>query len=455
MSAMQSEVRRVVVGLGVTGLSCARHFKKMQLPFVLADTRIDPPGWDALADQFDDVEVYIGSDSHKAIESANEIYLSPGIALDSPAIKEAKQRSVPIYSDIDLFAQAALAPVIAITGSNAKSTVTSLVGDMAVACGLDTGVGGNLGVAALDLLDESRDCYVLELSSFQLERLSFLKPKVAALLNVSSDHMDRHGTMQAYHLIKQRVFCGAETLVFNRDDSLTTPLQVGQSALISFGRSEPDQGQFGLISIEGQRFIAQGSEPLMPVSELKLIGTHNYLNVLAAFAIGFCSGFDVRTMCEVARQFRGLKHRCEFIQVHNDIRYFNDSKATNVGASVAAIESIAAEFEGELVVIAGGQTKNAEFSDFAAAVVAAQAKLVLIGEGAAIIAAAMPEETTIRYANSMNEAVKVASQLLNSNGTVLLSPACASFDMFDGFEQRGDAFVSAVSNRLSHSESIL
>ncbi len=444
MNLIQTDKRRLIVGLGITGTSCMRHFLGLGLSFSVLDTREQPPEIEALLKEFPHVDIRFGAGHEAWVDDANEIYISPGISKDDPLFATAIARGALISGDIDLFAGLVTAPVIAISGSNAKSTVTTLVGKMAECAEINAGVGGNLGEPALDLLSANREAYVLELSSFQLERCSDLQPKVACLLNVSADHMDRHQTMMAYHQAKQRVYRGAQHIVFNRHDHLTAPLRTVDVSIKSFGLDVPDLGQFGVKEIKGVRSLVKGFESLMPVSDIPLIGDHHILNTLAALAIGDAAGFPLAAMQQAIKQFKGLPHRCEWVGEVNGVRYINDSKATNVGATVAALKGLSSSVNGNIVLIAGGQTKGADFSALITALKPLSCKLILLGEGADAIANLASNQHEVLRADSLEQAVSIAASNSHAGDLVLLSPACASFDMFSGFEQRGNIFKAAV-----------
>jgi UDP-N-acetylmuramoylalanine--D-glutamate ligase len=333
-----------------------------------------------------------------------------------------------------------------ITGSNAKSTVTSLLGCMAVDAGLNVGVGGNLGTPALELLDADKELYVLELSSFQLERSSNLGLTVAAVLNVSPDHLDRHGSMTEYHRAKHRIFQSCRAAVVNPQDPLTLPLVPEDVEVVSWRMGEPELGGFGLRLIEGEEFLCRGFEALMPVADLAMPGRHNVANALAALALGNCIGLSVRDMVQTLGRFRGLPHRCELVGSVRGLRFINDSKGTNIGATAAALEGLSAGRD--IVLIAGGQGKGADFSLLRGPVNRCCKAVVLIGEDAAAIHSALDESVQVIRATSMEDAVTSAATFADPGDTVLLSPACASFDMFSGYEERGEAFCAAV-GRLS------
>lgn len=437
-----SSVNRVVIGLGVTGLSCARYLYQRGLPFTVVDTRADAPGLDAFRQEMPDVQVYAGVYPVELITAATELVVSPGVAMESPVVAQAREAGVSIVGDIDLFMREAAAPVVGITGSNAKSTVTELLGQMAAAAGLNVGVGGNLGTPALDLLDSERALYVLELSSFQLERAGELQLAVATVLNVSPDHLDRHGSMPSYHQAKHRVFRGCGTAVVNRDDALTIPLLAEDVAVISWRMGEPELDGFGLRMIEAEEFLCHGFEPLLCSSELAMVGRHNVANALAALALGHAAGLPVAAMTATLREFGGLPHRCQAVAEIDGVKYVNDSKGTNIGATIAALNGLG--LARNIVLIAGGQGKGADFTQLQAAVAEHCKQLVLIGEDAGAMQQALEGQVPVTIAGTMDAAVAVASAAARTGDCVLLSPACASFDMFSGYVGRGEAFCAAV-----------
>ena len=433
---------RVVVGLGVTGLSCARHLYRQGTSFSVVDTRSNPPGIEELRTEMPEVPVYAGDYPESLLADASELVVSPGIAMDDPLVLTAVEAGTAVVGDIDLFMREAKAPVIGITGSNAKSTVTELVGAMARQAQLNVGVGGNLGTAALDLLADDRQLYVLELSSFQLERAGKLGLSVATVLNVSADHLDRHGSMPRYHQAKHRIFFGCEKAVVNSDDPLTIPLVEDSVAIIPWRMGEPALNGFGLRDEGGVSHLSHGFDKLLPVAELPIRGKHNQANALAALSIGYAAGIPIESMIQALREFRGLPHRCELVLERKGVRFVNDSKGTNIGATEAALAGIGGDKD--ILLIAGGQAKGADFKQLQAAVKRHCKQLVLIGEDADQLEAALSGFAPISRADDMVEAVQTATGLAGPGDTVLLSPACASFDMFSGYQARGEAFISAV-----------
>lgn len=446
MSLIASDNRRVIVGLGKTGYSIACHLASQNLTFMVADNRAAPPELANFQHEFPDVPVVLGAFDADQFLSATELFISPGIPLSEPAIATAKQAGITISGDIELFCRAATAPVIAITGSNGKSTVTTLVGEMAAQAGKRVAVGGNLGTPALALLADDVELYVVELSSFQLERCSYVAAEVATVLNVSEDHLDHHGNMIAYHQAKHRIFRDCRNAVINRDDALSSPLVPDAVGVWRFGLGRSDIRGFGVLEHAGERFLALAGERLMPVANLKISGEHNISNALASLALGAAAGLPMPAMLTVLAEFRGLSHRCEYIASIKGVRYINDSKGTNVGAAVSAIKGLAAN--GRVVLIAGGQAKGADLQPLITTLQARGRAAIFIGESAADLMALAAGKVSAEVAADLSSAVERASQLAESGDVVLLSPACASFDMFKGYEQRGDVFSEAV-NRLA------
>jgi UDP-N-acetylmuramoylalanine--D-glutamate ligase len=444
VSLIASDQFRIVVGLGKSGMSLVRFLARQGVRFAVADTRANPPELATLQRDYPEVEVRCGSLDVDFLSRAAELYVSPGLALATPALQEAAARGVKLSGDIELFARHAKAPIVAITGSNAKSTVTTLVGEMAKAAGKRVAVGGNLGTPALDLLADDVELYVLELSSFQLETTERLNAEVATCLNVSEDHMDRYADMPAYHLAKHRIFRGVRQVVVNRDDALSRPLIADQVPCWTFGLGKPDFKGFGLTEQDGEKYLTFQFEPLMPVRELKMRGAHNQSNALAALALGHAVGLPFQPMLDALRGFAGLPHRCQWVGERNGVSYYDDSKATNVGAALAAIEGLGADIDGKLVLIAGGDGKGADFSALRAPVANYCRAVVLLGRDADRVAAALGGAIPQSKVQSLEEAVRRCAELARPGDAVLLSPACASLDMFKNFEERGRLFAQAV-----------
>lgn len=433
----------VIVGLGATGFSCARYLRAIGKPFAMVDSRAEPPQLKAFKEEFGDVPIELGTLHAKVLSEATQIILSPGIATTEPAIAAQINRGIPVIGDIELFARAVKQPVIAITGTNAKSTVTTLVGEMAKEAGYQTQVGGNLGVPALELLNQEADVYVLELSSFQLETTFSLKAAVATILNITPDHMDRYETLAEYQAAKQRVYVNSKKVVCNLDDPLT---DVEHAHKTYFTLQAPRSGEFGLLTDDGDVYLAHGQDRLMPVSELPVAGRHYQANALAALALGYSFGMSISPMLAVLRKFPGLPHRCQLVRNRNDVKWYNDSKGTNVGATQAAIEGLGEHQQGKLIIIAGGIGKDADFAPLIPVMERYARHVVLIGESAREIADLIGTRIPVTFAANMDEAVRCCDTVAKPGDSVLLSPACASFDMFKNFEHRGQVFTDIVTN---------
>lgn len=442
---MENAEYRIVVGLGSTGLSCARHLYQRALPFSVVDSRAEPPELATLREEMPDIEFFGGEFPPAIVAAASELVVSPGVALDAPIVRQAEAAGVAVVGDIDLFMREANAPVVGITGSNAKSTVTELLGLMAREAGLNVGVGGNLGPPALGLLSPERELYVLELSSFQLERADRLGLSVAAILNVSVDHIDRHGSLLGYQRAKHRIFAGCQKIVVNRDDPRTIPLVSPDIEVISWRMGAPEPGGFGLRVTAGEECLCFEDVALLPCSELALVGRHNIANALAALALGYGAGLPTSAMVSCLRSFKGLPHRCERVADIGGVRYVNDSKGTNVGATEAALGGLGGSRD--IILIAGGQGKGADFTQLQQAVMQHCKLVLLMGEDAPVMQAALAASAPVLLVSSMEEAVNVAAERAVPGDTVLLSPACASFDMFRNYVERGELFRTLV-NRL-------
>jgi UDP-N-acetylmuramoylalanine--D-glutamate ligase len=439
---------RIIVGLGKTGLSVARYLHSLDMDFSVVDSRLNPPGLTEFQREFPLAELVLGDFAPQRLVRAQELIVSPGVSLATPAIRAAMDAGVTITGDIDMFSRAVAAPVVAVTGSNGKSTVVSLLGAMARAAGLKVAVGGNLDGAeaspALDLLRAGpHEMYVLELSSFQLETTTRLAAKAACILNLSDDHMDRYASMQAYGAAKQRIFLGCEHAIVNRDEPASMPQQAGP-ILQTFGLDAPAGNAWGVVLREGRPWLARGSEALLGVHEMKIAGRHNVANALAALAMGDAAGLPLPAMLEALRHFAGLPHRCQWVREHAGVNYYNDSKGTNVGASLVAIESLGELCSGKLVLIAGGIDKEADFAPMLQALSSFVRLAVLIGRDAARIAEVIRHSVQVVFAGSMETAVQIAARQALPGDTVLLSPACASLDMFTDFAHRGRVFTQAV-----------
>jgi UDP-N-acetylmuramoylalanine--D-glutamate ligase len=429
--------RLLIVGLGVTGYSAAQFLCNTPIKFAIIDSRSHPPLIDTLREQMPDVPVFLGGFNQSAFEVATHLLISPGVSLAEPAIHAAIQSGAIVISDIDLFACATNKPIIAITGSNGKSTVTTMLGEMGNMAGVKTVIGGNLGTPALDLLDHNADLYVLELSSFQLERTTALNAKAATVLNVSPDHLDRHEDIAKYALEKQRIFRGEGTLVLNADDPLVMAMQTENRRWLTFSTHKP--ADFYLQSGDTP-FLMHGEQSLMATKDLPLEGTHNIANALAALALGFAVGLDMQAMCKALQNFKGLPHRMQKVGEVGGIFWINDSKATNIGACIAALEG----YDRKVVLIAGGDAKGADMRDLIPAIKARTKSVILTGKDAGLIEKALDACVPTYHATSMKEAVRLAYHQAIAGDIVLLSPACASLDQYKSYADRGNKFTEAV-----------
>ena len=439
---ISSSIRRGILGMGHTGRSVARFWAAQGIPFIAMDTRAEIGDDLTLRRELVGIESHFGEISEAVLRQVDLLVVSPGIAMDSEVIGLAQSLNIEVRGDIDLFVSEAQAPVIGITGSNGKSSVTTFVGQLLTASGLTVSVGGNLGTPALDLLNDEVDVFVLELSSFQLERAGDLNLAVAAVLNLSPDHLDRHHTMPLYHLAKHRIFAGARHVVANYRDALTQPVGKGDVPWTLWRDNEPDMQQLGLRDHEGAPWICFGFQPLCPLLEIPLVGHHNVNNVLAALAICHAMGLSYEKLIEGVKRLKGLPHRCELIAAKGGVRFVNDSKGTNVGATVAALEGLA--IGQNIILIAGGEGKGQAFAPLTKAISRFVKHTVLIGRDAAAIDDALEQAASRSFSDSMEAAVRAATKLAQPGDTVLLSPACASLDMYRDYQERGEAFTVAV-----------
>ncbi|MEZ2793387.1 UDP-N-acetylmuramoyl-L-alanine--D-glutamate ligase [Proteus terrae] len=420
----------VVVGLGITGLSCVDFFIRQGVTPKVIDTRQKPGGLDKLPA---DVEYHTGSFHQAWFNDADLIISSPGIALSTPELVEAANHGVEIIGDIELFCREAQAPIVAITGSNGKSTVTTIVGEMASADGIRVGVGGNIGVPALTLLTEPHDLYVLELSSFQLETTYSLRAAAATVLNISEDHMNRYPLgLEQYREAKLRIYDNAKTCVYNEDDALTLPLAGKDNRCVSFGVG---QGDYQLDNTN--RILKVKGEKVLSTAEMYLSGQHNYTNALAALALADAVGISRKAATEVLKTYHGLAHRFQLVYSHQNVRWINDSKATNVGSTEAALRGL--EVEGTLHLLLGGDGKSADFTSLLPYISGDNIRLYCFGQDGQALANLRPDVSLLTV--TMEEAMRALAPTVKSGDMVLLSPACASLDQFKCFEQRGDEFA--------------
>ena len=441
-----SKQQIAVLGLGETGLSCVNFLLNQGKQVTVFDTRQTPPGEDKLDSS---VKLLKGELSGELLAKFDLIIASPGIALATPALQFSLAKGCEVIGDIELFARElkkpayAHAKLVTISGSNGKSTVTSLLGEMAVAAKTKAAVGGNIGIPALDLLAPEIDLYVLELSSFQLETTSSLNADIATILNISEDHLDRYDSYAHYTDAKHRLYAQCKMVLYNRDDKLTYPKNPKVNK-ISFGF---DRLAYGLISdTEQQIFLAKEGVPILAVRHLKLSGKHNWMNALAAFALGEAVGLNETAILTALQEYAGLPHRCEFVAQVDHVRWINDSKATNIGATQAALCGLSETITGNVHVILGGDGKGADFNELAPVLEEIQGLIVCFGLDGQKIAA---QNKRALLVENLDQAVDKIFTTAQAGDLVILSPACASLDMYKNFMQRGEHFKSLVKALLA------
>ncbi|ADZ91756.1 UDP-N-acetylmuramoyl-L-alanine--D-glutamate ligase [Marinomonas mediterranea] len=446
MGLIGSDRVRAVVGLGKSGVSCVKFLAQKGLDFFVVDSRENPPGLDEIKAFCDEDKIFLGSLEALTKLGVTELFVSPGVALSNPVLKKLAEQGVEMRGDIDLFAEYVDAPFIAITGSNAKSTVTTLVEYLLKSIGKAAIAGGNIGRPALDTLSQEADYYVLELSSFQLETTHALKADVACMLNVSEDHMDRYDDLYSYQRAKQRIYRGCKSAVCNKQDILTAPLLSQDTPVRAFTTGSPDLKEFGLLPDDKGVWLSKGVKPLYHSSEIALKGTHNLANVLAALSILDLLGVDIElpAVAQGLYEFKGLPHRCETVAVVNGVTYINDSKGTNVGATLAALNGLGDLKRQNIILIAGGEGKDADFSPLSQPIDKYVKRTILFGKDADLISTSISDVSVYSLVGDLSEAVALAKSDAKEGDIVLLSPACASFDMYKGFEARGEHFVELV-----------
>lgn len=437
--ALDTQTSKIlVVGLGDTGISVAHYLQSLDFKFAIIDSRAKPPMMEEFFQQMPDTPVFTGGFDEAAFKVATHLVVSPGVSLNEQAVIKAIANGSKIVSDIDLFACSVDAPIVAISGSNGKSTVTTMLGEMAKAAGIQVGVGGNLGTPALDLLAVDAQLYVLELSSFQLERTSALNAAAATVLNVSADHLDRHADLTEYAREKQRVFRGDGAMIINADDPVVCAMQDDGRKTFTFSITK--KADFHLAYQGNTEYLMHNESYLMPLADLPLEGRHNAANALAALALGASVGLNEQVMCDALRTFKGLSHRMQRIAEIRGVTWVNDSKATNIGACVAALQGYARK----VILIAGGDAKGADMNELTPAIKEKAKSVVLMGKDAALIKQALNDCVPVYSADNMVQAVQIAADLADAGESVLLSPACASLDQYKNYQDRGEKFTKAV-----------
>ena len=439
-AAMPAPPYAVIVGLGRTGLSCARYLRARGWRLAVTDTRDAPPQLAQLAALDAAIPVSLGRLDTALLKDAVCVVASPGVSLEDPFFAAARRLGLEIVGDVELFARAADAPVVGISGTNGKSTVTTLLARMAERAGLRVRVGGNLGEPALDLLSAGTELYVLELSSYQLETTASLSCRAATVLNVTPDHLDRYGSLARYAAAKARIFARCDTAVINLDDPLVVAMARTARRTLSFSLRAAIGADYAVAEHEGAWWLTRAGEPLLALKELKIQGLHNAANALAALALGEALALPGAAMLKELRSFEGLPHRSQWVADVRGVRYVDDSKGTNVGATLAAVAGMA----GPLVMILGGEGKNQDFAPLAAGFRGKVRHAVLIGRDAAALEHALRGVCALERAVSLPDAVRAAAAAARAGDTVLLSPACASLDMFTDYAHRGAVFAQAV-----------
>ena len=439
----------VIVGLGETGLSVAKHLAARKKSFKVIDSRDHPPALEILQKLMPEIEIEVGQLNQKTIIEASELVVSPGLSIKTPEIAAAAERGVPITGDIDIFSKSVSKPIIAVTGSNGKSTVVAILAGILSRAGKKFGLGGNLDGAnfkpALDLLaEEEKDFYILELSSFQLETTERLGAEAAVILNLSADHMDRYESLDEYHNAKLRIFNGCKHVVINRDDVYSYPVTELNIPIWDFGFSRPGVNGLGLLEEDRDQYLAFQFEKILSVNELKIFGQHNISNVLAAVGLALAVGIEMDVIRAAIKEFKGLPHRCEWVASVSGVEFYNDSKGTNVGATMAAIEGLGQHIDGHIILIAGGVGKGADFRSLVPVINRWGKEVILIGQDAVEMASNFDKDINTYFATDMEDAVSTAFEHGTAGDAVLLSPACASFDMFDNFQHRGHSFIKSV-----------
>jgi len=448
----------VIVGLGKTGYASAcflarqniskknitkRNITKKSINFAVTDSRQNPPMLETMQKSHPDIPLYLGEFDKELLMNAGELLISPGVSMQEPAIAAAIQSGVKVYGDVEIFCRHIHAPVVAVTGSNGKSTVTSLFAEIAKAAGMNVAKGGNIGTPVFDLLEqEEPDIYVLELSSFQLETVSSLNAVAAVVLNISEDHMERYSNLTEYADAKARIYAGDGTMVINLDDPHVVAMAGDGGNCIGFTLDEPKAEQYGTRIYEGKTWLAKADEKLIAADQLRLRGKHNVANALAVFALADAVNLPREATLQVLQTFPGLPHRCQWVAKIKEVDWYNDSKGTNVGACCAAIEGLAGDQN--LILIAGGEGKDADFKKLAEVAKNRLRAAIVIGRDGHLVKSALQDLLTVYEADTIESAVNTAAEITSPGDLVLLSPACASFDMFEDYQERGNAFTEAV-----------
>ncbi len=439
--------KNLIVGAGVTGMSCLRYLQAQGEAVSMYEDVLSTEKREMIKSVSNNAELF---DKHNhfdvILDQVTTLVLSPGVSLQHPLVSEARKKSLEMIGDIELFARANTQPVLAVTGSNAKSTVVTLLHLMAIQDGKKAALAGNIGTPVLDVIrNEQHELYVLELSSFQLDTTYSLNTLVACILNISPDHLDRYESYEAYARSKQSIYQHAEFAVFNRDDALTKPDDSFKAECISFGMDEPDRNNFGLVNENGESYLACGNKNILSVSDLAKKNFTDIQNALAAMAIAKVAGISEEAIVQVLKTFKGLSHRCEVVEEQNGITWINDSKGTNVGASLAALQGFSNR---PVILIAGGDAKGGDLRLLKDEIRRHVKCMLLIGKDAPLFYQEFKDDCLCEYVKDLDEAVTLAAEQAESGDVILLSPACSSLDMFSSYVERGNLFMKKVRAHL-------
>ncbi|MBI3949296.1 MAG: UDP-N-acetylmuramoyl-L-alanine--D-glutamate ligase [Acidobacteria bacterium] len=438
----------VVVGLGRSGVALVEFLCRRGARVIATDKKSATELGDHMLTYLHTLNVQLELDQHSTATwlGADLILLSPGVPLSIEPLQRAREAHIPVLAEVELAARFLRGRIVGVTGSNGKTTVTTLIGVILSRAGFFTQVGGNIGTPLTSLVDSSREdgFVVVELSSFQLETIDTLRPHMAAMTNISPDHLDRHGSLGEYINAKRRIFMNQtaeDWAVLNADDPIVIQMMYDTQArpILFSRRRELDEGVFVQQDQIVCRIDAQ-EQSLIRLDEIPLRGWHNVENVMAAMAAGWAAGASVEAMREAVKTFPGVEHRLEWIGRMDEVDYYNDSKATNVDSTIKALEA----FDGNLIVILGGRDKGSSFEPLRPLIAKKARQVLLLGEASAKIASALKGAAPLTFVTSMAEAVERAHELAEPGDTVLLAPACASFDMFENFEHRGRVFKDEV-----------
>ncbi len=436
------KLETLILGLGDTGVSAANYFSKKGHNVTIIDSRPNPPGLNDLKSLSKKIKIHLETLDVAWMEGKDQIIVSPGIKNDIPILIEARRIKIPILSDIEIFVRKVSKPVLAITGTNGKSTVVSILEHLLSNNGIRVAAGGNLGVPALDLINDNIEIYILELSSFQLDITDRPLSNSAAILNIKPDHLDRHITIKNYKNIKKKIFDFSKLAIFNYDDPLVKKMVDSKKKSIPFSQSEYLDSGCSIKTIGNVRWYSAFGKEILPVDSLKISGPHNESNILAAIALA--SSLDIKIDFSSLKNFRGLPHRCQLIEKKDNISFINDSKSTNISSTIAALNS----YDNPIVLIAGGRGKGSDFNELSEASKEKLIGAVVIGESAKNIEDVLRSICPVKHAISMKEAVERAWELSDKDTTIILSPSCSSFDMYNNYVERGNQYISSVKEFL-------